>query len=155
MSGDSFPSQTDRSDLVFLIHNYHAGAENRRFFRGEIGETHDRDDISDTAAVGSCSIQTECTAAGSTGDRISFQTFAPEFVSLFGAFDIISISATTIFGATAVKVFLHPCHVIAATDEQKPSTLAAVGQETKSIPLVYTVFQIGNDLAHVLIPIYI
>jgi hypothetical protein len=40
----------------------------------------------------------------------------------------------TIIGATAVSVFLHPCQVIAATEEQKPSTLAAVGQEMNVNP---------------------
>ena len=60
----------------------------------------------------------------------------PDFAKRIGAFLMMSISATTILGATAVNVFLQPFHVIAATDEQNPSTLAAVGQETNGIPLL-------------------
>ena len=40
-------------------------------------------------------------------------------------------------GDTAVKLFLNPCHVIAATVETKPSTLAAVGTEKNGIFISY------------------
>lgn len=52
-----------------------------------------------------------------------------------GAFWMISVSAATISGATAGMVFLYPCQVIAETVLQKPSTLAAVGQDTRRRPL--------------------
>ena len=58
----------------------------------------------------------------------------PLLTSAAGAFFIISMSAMTISGATAGSVFLKPYHVIAATVLQKPSTLAAVGQDTKRMP---------------------
>lgn len=51
----------------------------------------------------------------------------PDFVRNDGNFWIISRSAGTRIGATAVNVFLNPFQVIAATEEQNPSTLAAVG----------------------------
>ena len=58
----------------------------------------------------------------------------PLRTSSMGAFLMISVSASTISGATAGSVFLKPYHVIAATVLQKPSTLAPVGQETKRMP---------------------
>ena len=58
----------------------------------------------------------------------------PLRTSSMGAAWRTSVSAATISGATAGNVFLYPCHVIAATVLQKPSTLAAVGQETKRSP---------------------
>ena len=47
---------------------------------------------------------------------------------------MISVSARTKRGATPGMVFLYPFQVIADTVEQNPSTLAAVGQETKGMP---------------------
>lgn len=55
----------------------------------------------------------------------------PDFVRNDGDFWIISRLASTKVGATAVNVFLNPFQVIAATEEQNPSTLAAVGQDIK------------------------
>src|SRR5699024_4034531 len=61
----------------------------------------------------------------------------PDAVRRSGAFLKISVSATTTTGDTAVKLFLQPCHVIAATVETNPSTLAAVGTEKKGIFISY------------------
>ncbi len=61
----------------------------------------------------------------------------PDAVKRNGAFLKISVSAITTTGDTAVKLFLNPCHVIAATVDTNPSTLAAVGTEKNGIFISY------------------
>ena len=61
----------------------------------------------------------------------------PKYVGM-----VVSIVGGLVLGETAVKVFLHPFQVIAATEEQKPSTLAAVGHETNSALRVYAQYRV-------------
>ena len=57
----------------------------------------------------------------------------PEASSSRGAEEYTSSSANSAIGGADGNVTFLPCHVIAATPEAKPSTLAAVGKETNGI----------------------
>ena len=58
---------------------------------------------------------------------------------------MISTSATTIFGATAVSVLLQPSHVIDATEEQVDELIAKFAPQTgKSVEELKATFSEGD-----------